>query len=129
MGDIESVDARHCPVVHVSGVVTDAIPAECKFDLAPEQYVWLLRDWKQSKNTFPIRCVIKDSPRWGKKKPAPRKGFQVSITGFLCGAAKNPTSGKLEYFEVELEKIVYQSKAPINATTSTPSPSLGEWIL
>lgn len=102
------------------------MPAECKFDLAPEQYVWLLRDWKQSKNMFPIRCVIKDSPRWGKKKPAPRKGFQVSITGFLCGAAKNQKSGKLEYFEVELEKIVYQSKAPINATTSTPSPSSGE---
>ena len=87
MGDIENVDERHRPVVHVSGVVTNTIPAECKFDLArlaPEQYVWLLRDWKQSKNTFPIRCVIKDSPRWGKKKPAPRKGFQVSITGFLC---------------------------------------------
>ncbi|PPQ94372.1 hypothetical protein CVT25_000604 [Psilocybe cyanescens] len=72
--------------------------AECKFDLSPEHQRFI---------------------SLGKEEASFSNGF----SGFLSGAVKDQKSGRLDNFEVELEKIVYQSKALVNATTSTLSLS------
>jgi hypothetical protein len=80
-----------------------------------------LRD-SNKKPLCPLQCVVVDSKRWGDRKPKPKQGTYVSITGFISGITRN-TDGKLEAFEVEIEKVTYLGR-PLNARASwsdTPS--------
>jgi len=64
------------------------------FLLAPEQYVASVRGSKGSnwKPTCPLRCIVQDSKRWGdsgERKPKPRQGTSISLTGFISGIHRN----------------------------------------
>lgn len=121
-GSEAEVDPRYCPAVHASGSVLHVNAGNGTFDLAPDQYVWMLRSWKGSRINFPIRCVVKDSPCWGSRKPAPKAGAMVSITGYLMGTITNQQN-QVEQFLVELEKVSFLGKGPVSPNGTGISPS------
>lgn len=120
------VNPKHRPIIHASGIVTLAVPEKSTFLLSLEQYISSLRSSDNSKKPLcPLRCIISDSKRWGEKgerKPKPKQGTYVSVTGFISGISRG-SEGKFEAFEVEIENVTYLGKpsTPMASWSDTPS--------
>jgi hypothetical protein len=125
-GSANDIDPRYRPIVHLSGSVLRNDVKACSFDLTPDQYVWLLRTWTASRVNFPARVFVRDSPRWGGKKPNPFPGSNITLTGYLIGVARNE-QGVVEHFEIELEKVTFHGKGSTGPSVSG-SPG-GQYIL
>lgn len=123
VGSNINIDARYQSVVQVSGAVLHADVDQSTFDLAPDQYVWLLQNWKGSHVNFPIRCVVKDSPQWGSRKPSPKPGSWVSVTGFLTGIIWNEHDSQVEHFVLELKKVSYLLAKALQVNDISPLSS------
>ncbi|KZP02343.1 hypothetical protein FIBSPDRAFT_970114 [Athelia psychrophila] len=80
------VDPKYLPWVHIAGTVC-ATPSSLKdtFDINASQYTSVLRDAKKhGGSTLPVRCFVKDSPRYKQySKPVPNVNSQVTFTGSL----------------------------------------------
>ncbi|KAF9531783.1 hypothetical protein CPB83DRAFT_86413 [Crepidotus variabilis] len=120
-GSADDIDPRYRPVLNLSGSVLRNDAKAFTFDLAPDQYVWMLRNWTGSRVNFPVRVFVRDSKRWGGKKPNPYPGSNVTLTGFLIGVTRNE-QGAIEHFDVELEKVTYHGKG--TATPANGSPGV-----
>lgn len=87
------------------------------FDLAPEQYTYIYKDYNKNlkpglkKSLLPLRCVIKPSPRWT-TMPKLQVGHIVAVNGFLSRVLQKD-DGKVQFFEVEVEQVNILGKTSV----------------
>ncbi|TFK65827.1 hypothetical protein BDN72DRAFT_845065, partial [Pluteus cervinus] len=122
-GGPDSVDPAQAPLLTVSGAV---VASEIDyFDLAPEQYVSALRDCPR-RPTFPVRCFIKDSKRWGSgsRKPRPMGGQYIMASGIFEAVVRNDEK-KVIRFEMELTDLAYLGRSVLPVSSSQAGASAG----
>ena len=121
------MDPRQLPYLHISGTVSSGGNPADTFELEPTQYSSALKNLKDtdpSVYTFPVRCQIKDSPRYKNgKKPQPRNGTMVSLEGFLTSITKNSVAAGAERFHIEVENLVFMGRASVAPPKVPLTPS------
>lgn len=114
--DLPPLFLKTPPYVMVSGMVITSNENQAYIELEPEQFVSLLRACVP-KPMFPIRCIFKDSPRWGTQKPKPSVGTYVTVGGFIQNVTR-AKDGSIIQFHVDAEKVSYLGKALASPITS-----------
>ncbi|TFK62505.1 hypothetical protein BDN72DRAFT_386562 [Pluteus cervinus] len=105
--------------VQIAGAVTNRQGNQ--FSLSPEQYVGIL----PRQVTFPTRCEIRPSKRWGTTPPQPRTGSCVVVGGYLERVVRDEGLNVVR-FEVDTSQLVFLGKSPMAPTSpQTPSPLNG----
>lgn len=105
--------------MQIAGPASDVDEKEAKFCVKAEQWTSFLKDTKSPTSTsksnstrplFPASCTIKDSPRYqSTKKPIPRNGVYISMSGYLTGV-KREENGNIEEFSIHVVNMVFMGR-------------------
>lgn len=114
--------------MHVADTVCAAPPSlKDTFDINAAQYTTALKAMPKGSSTLPVRCFLKDSPKYTKfKKSVPYVNSQVSFTGLLTSVDRNADDGAPEHFRLEVDDFVSMGKATVPAKPS-PGPDTGNY--
>ena len=113
--NIEHVELKHRPWIHVTGVVKNSSKDTSSFDIDAAQYTSALKSDREN-SVLPVHVLIRDSPKYKNGKPVPsNNNTYVAVTGFI-----SRFDVETERLIVDLDSVTFLGRPTIPAESKSP---------